>query len=412
MRELFQRKKGGVWWCEYYNADNRRIRRSTRLKDRRAAELKRRQYEREAHDPNRATEDAPTPVVSKVLDHFVNHGCPAVSDATLSMYVQKAGHLQRLVGDRAAEDLQDISIMQGYIKTRIDEGAKHGTIYKELVTMRQALYAALEAKHIQFDPRICFPRFRARYVPKERWLTPDEAYRLLLAFERSPARQMWIVVALYTGARDSEVDALRWEDIDWRTRIVTIRGTKTTGANREIPLQPVLAAVLMRSRQASGYVVGEWHNVRRCLHDACEKHRANMAPLSPNDLRRTFATWMANLGASEMAVARMLGHGSSQMVRRVYAKLEHGLLRREILKLSGSCATGVPDSGPDESPKSAVSQEALSKLAEILMRPVLGVGIEPTTRGFSVRAPSNKYKKLDRKSISCTTGEPAKRRAG
>jgi hypothetical protein len=206
VRELFQRKANGVWWCEYYDATNRRVRRSTRCKDRRAAELKRRQYEREAHDPNRAAAHPATPPVSSVLDHFVNHGCPAVADATLSMYVQKAGHLQRLVGDRAAGELQDISVMQGYIKTRLEEGAKPGTVYKELVTMRQALYAALEAKHIHFDPRVCFPRFRGKYVPKERWLTPDEAYRLLLAFKASPARQMWIVVALYTGARDSEVD--------------------------------------------------------------------------------------------------------------------------------------------------------------------------------------------------------------
>jgi hypothetical protein len=192
--------------------------------------------------------------------------------------------------------------------------------------------------------------------------------------------------------------------------MIRIRGTKTDGAPRDLPLQPVLAAVLLRSRQATGYVVGEWHNVRRCLHDASAKHRAAMAPLSPNDLRRTFATWMANLGASEMAVARMLGHGSSQMVRRVYAKLEQALLCREMAKLSGACPTGVPDSGPDESLKSAVSQEALSKLAEVLMRPVLGVGIEPTTRGFSIRAPVNPYKKLKAKTRACTTGEPRKRR--
>ena len=41
---------------------------------------------------------------------------------------------------------------------------------------------------------------------------------------------MWVVVALYTEARDSEVDALRWEDIDWHNRLIHIHGTKTAAA--------------------------------------------------------------------------------------------------------------------------------------------------------------------------------------
>src|SRR5262249_54320821 len=156
------------------------------------------------------------PSVTSILEHFVNHGCPAVADATLSMYMQKAGHLRRLIGEKAAGELEDISVMQSYIRSRLDERAKPGAVKKEFGTMRQALKAGLEAKLIHFDPRVCFPRFRATYMPKERWLTPDEAYRLLLSFSGVPHRQMWLVVALYTGARDSEVDALRWEDIDWR----------------------------------------------------------------------------------------------------------------------------------------------------------------------------------------------------
>jgi integrase len=347
------------------------------------------------------------------------------------MYRSKSGHLRRLIGSRDISELQDISVMQGYIKQRLEEGAAKTTLRKELVTMRQALYAALEAKRIKFDPRICFPRFRAPYRPKERWLTPDEFLRLLLAFnawregddpalkrQGSPHRQLWLVIAVYTGGRDSEVDGLRWEDIDWKARMIHIRGTKTktqdvtAGSDRLIPLQPVLASVLARSRQPTGYIVGEWCNVRRDLHAACSRKRANIPPCSPNDLRRTFASWLANMGVSEGSVSKLLGHGSSQMVRKVYARLERSLMAREIALLSGSCVTGVPNSGADQANEATVSQESLGKLAEMLTNTVLEPRVELGTRGFSVRIPSKKSHRNLVENEARAISAPAKRRGG
>ena len=46
-----------------------------------------------------------------------------------------------------------------------------------------------------------------------------------------------------------------------------------------------------------------------------------IASVSPNDLRRTFASWLAERGVPEVTVAQMLGHRSSAMVRRVYARI-------------------------------------------------------------------------------------------
>jgi Phage integrase family len=180
---------------------------------------------------------------------------------------------------------------------------------------------------------------------------------------------MWLVVAVYTGGRDSEVDALEWPDMDWSGKRIRIRGTKTGEADRWVPLLPPLEAVLLRSRQATGHVVGEWGNVRRDLHAACEKHRANIPPCSPNDLRRTFATWMANMGVAENVLVALMGHTSSKMIRKVYARLQPALLAREMAKLTGACTTGVPDNRASETDMAAVSEESLRKVAENLDEP-------------------------------------------
>src|SRR6266545_3026325 len=115
------------------------------------------------------------------------------------------------------------------------------------------------------------------------------------------------MLALYTGCRLSEIERLAWEDVDQINGRVIVRGTKTRGSRRWIampaPLLDVLATVPDRDR--TGPIAGRWANVRRDLHDACK--RAGIEPVSPNDLRRTYASWLKQRGVASAAVAKLLG---------------------------------------------------------------------------------------------------------
>jgi integrase/recombinase XerC len=422
VRELYKRKdpKTGqlseVWWCVYYDpAIGRTRRRSTHCRDKDAAREQRRRFERGAQADSSEDTPPPAPLVSAVLKNFITSGCLDVAPATRSFYRQKGRHVNRVLGALPVTDLATVQPVKSYIEQRLAEGAAQSSIYKELVALRQALHGAKEDGLIDFDPRMAFPRFRAKSKPKDRWLTPLEFLLLLRAFKRweegddpamhrqgAPHRQLWIVLAVYTGGNDSEVDGIRWEGIDWKGRRVHLPGAKRELRDRWVPLLPPLAAVLERSRQATGYVVGEWGNVRRDLHAACA--RAGIPPCSPNDLRRTFATWMANLGVPENVLVALMGHTSSKMIRRVYALLQPTLLAAEMAKLTGACTPGVPEIRPAETDMTVVSRESIAKVAEILTNPVLGPGIEPGTRGFSIRAPFNKYEKLSSKKRPRTSG--------
>jgi hypothetical protein len=46
-----------------------------------------------------------------------------------------------------------------------------------------------------------------------------------------------------------------------------------------------------------------------------------MRHVSPNDLRRTYASWLKQRGVDSMVVAKLLGHTSSRMVELVYGHL-------------------------------------------------------------------------------------------
>src|SRR6266545_2461003 len=156
------------------------------------------------------------------------------------------------------------------------------------------------------------------------------------------------MLALYTGCRLSEIERLAWEDVDQINGRVIVRGTKTRGSRRWIampaPLLDVLATVPDRDR--TGPIAGRWANVRRDLHDACK--RAGIEPVSPNDLRRTYASWLKQRGVDSAAVAKLLGHTSTRMVDLVYGHLSDDTLAAAVAVLPSTCGSVLVAASPEK----------------------------------------------------------------
>jgi methanogenic corrinoid protein MtbC1 len=69
--------------------------------------------------------------------------------------------------------------------------------------------------------------------------------------------------------------------------------------------------------------------------------------VTPNDLRRTFATWLKQNDVDSAVVAAMMGHNATAMVDRVYGKLDEASYRRAIARLPGGTPTTQPVADPD-----------------------------------------------------------------
>lgn len=282
-----------------------------------------------------STDPAPNPApkvthtVDEALAHFIQFSRVDRSPATVECYEQKAGHLVRLLGECSIRHLH-IDHVHAYVNRRLDEGAARESLRKELVVLRCALQLAKDRGVLDKDPAALIPRFRAPYKPRQRWLSTIELAGLLRHLDES--RQRWVMLAVFTGARLSEIESLRWGDLDFERSTIHIRGTKTARSDRHIPLHPTLAELLhpLRSEGAE-QVAGAWHNVRRDLALACRK--AQIDPVTPNDLRRTFASWLKQAGRDSLAVGKLLGHTSSRMVERVYGQLDQRTLRETVAPL-------------------------------------------------------------------------------
>jgi len=209
-----------------------------------------------------------------------------------------------------------------------------GTIIREIVTLRAALRWAVNERWIAEANRIEAP---SAPHPKERWLTRDEAQRLLDAAE-TPHLRLFIQIALYTGARTAAILDLDWAEVDFGANL--IRFGQGAGNKRRsiVPIVPQLRAALWAAAQirTRDHVI-EYRGARVASIRHAFRDRVKVAALenvTPHTLRHTCATWMVMKGVPFEMVAKFLGN-SVDMVERVYGHHSPDWLRRAADALSG-----------------------------------------------------------------------------
>lgn len=205
-------------------------------------------------------------------------------------------------------------------KLKRKEEVKPATINRELAVLSSIFSRAIEwgklAEHPMKGGRV--KKFREESF-KERILSEEEEKRLLDAC--SGWFKDFVVMAVDTGMRLSELINLRREDVDLKNGVVRVRNTKS-GRDRKIALTDRVISILKkieRCDEDNEYIFphgkGEmlWA-VRSAFLRACK--RANLQGLRFHDLRHTFATRLVTAGIDLVTVQRLLGHQNIQMTMR------------------------------------------------------------------------------------------------
>ena len=164
-------------------------------------------------------------------------------------------------------------------------------------------------------------------VQRQRFLTPEEAQRLLAALdadENRPAANA-IKLLLLTGARRNEITQAKWGYIDRERRTLLVPLAKS-GKPRTIALSGAAIALLQSipHDEGSEYIFPSpysghpfaslfypWERIRT---------RAGLTDLRLHDLRHSFASFLVNQGVSLYVVQGLLGHTQVRMTQR-YAHL-------------------------------------------------------------------------------------------
>jgi integrase len=173
--------------------------------------------------------------------------------------------------------------------------------------------------------------------PKEnkgrvRFLSDDERIALLKACEAHKDLYLATVLALSTGARQSEVMTLRYSQIDFTRQVITLHDTKN-GDKRALPLVGSAFALLQARAKIRNiqddrvFPPSKLAKKSDCLdlRQPWEKalKAAGIDDFHWHDLRHTAASYMAMSGVSLVEISKILGHRTMQMVSR-YSHLSEG----------------------------------------------------------------------------------------
>ncbi|HEX7174377.1 MAG TPA: site-specific integrase [Pyrinomonadaceae bacterium] len=163
---------------------------------------------------------------------------------------------------------------------------------------------------------------------RERIITRDEEAKLLEACEGRRAHLRPIIVcALDTGMRRGEIITLRWRDVDFDNRVITIQAFNTkTMRERQVSMTTRLALELERLYEVSPkrpdiLVFGVVNNVKRSF--TTVRRAAGLDDLRFHDLRHTAATRLVGAHIPLSEVGRVLGHTQANTTYRyVNANIE------------------------------------------------------------------------------------------
>ena len=174
---------------------------------------------------------------------------------------------------------------------------------------------------------------------RERFLTPEELPRLFDAIDAAEDVRIadFLRLALLTGARKTSILRMRFADVDLVRAVWTIPANDSKNKSPvHVPLVPeaveVIRARLVAADGREFVFPGRHGNgplidVRKPI--AAVFKAAGFKDVRLHDLRRTFGSWQAMGGSSELLIGKSLGHRNTRSTA-VYARLTLDPVRQSV----------------------------------------------------------------------------------
>jgi integrase len=172
---------------------------------------------------------------------------------------------------------------------------------------------------------------------------------------RNPVISAYLQAVLLTGARPGEMIGLRWQDVDFKWRSLTVRDKTDASKRRTIPLTPYVASLLLmlktrndtppnirQLRRMAAQGKPEWKpspwvfssstSAKGNLTDPSIAHNdaviaAGLPHLTLHGLRRSFGTLCEWVEMPAGISAQIMGHAPSAIAEKHYRRRPLDLLR-------------------------------------------------------------------------------------
>jgi len=246
--------------------------------------------------------------------------------------------------------------LERWTRTRLRQGDAPLTVRTDLGTLRAACSWAGSVGVCE-PVDLNWPRIEGRRVRPKPTPTREQVRSVWAELARWPSEQDAFLFLASTGARQGELNALSWADVDLKAKTVELHGK--TGA-RLVPVEGDCLSMLRRRRMAAkgeDAVFGSRARgvtlCQRKLPGACA--RAEVPRLTPHALRRFVSSELIERGTDPRTYEAIMGH-TLQVGLRDYAE-SRAETRRGAVEAAG--LGSVLSGGPVDTPVDTEAAEAL-----------------------------------------------------
>lgn len=234
--------------------------------------------------------------------------------------------------------------IQSYIKNRQSSSVSNSSINREIALLSAAINYCNNILDWQIPNKTTGLKLKEPQG-RVRWISFKEANALIDAAKLSDKAFYladFIIIALNTGCRSSELLQLTWNSINLEQSLILLEHTKS-GKRRTIPInQQTQAALLNRLNYRNTHFPDAQRVfinqqgvgidcVKKSFKSACE--RAGIENFRIHDMRHTCAAWLVMAGVELIVIRDLLGH-SSVTVTEIYAHLSPKQVRVALEQLS------------------------------------------------------------------------------
>lgn len=305
--------------------------------------------------------------VEQWLSDWLEGRKPHIEESTWSAYeVMARCHITPSLGKVKLKDLRTRDL-QMLLNNKLAEGLSSRTVKYIYTTINMALKQAVKERLIPYNPAegVELPKQEKKEM---KTLTREEVAKFLQVAKESRHYPAFLL-ELATGLRRGELLAVKWGNIDFNQRTLSIKeqlvrttegltfkSLKTVKSRRTISLPPDIMDMLRMHKKKQAELklmlgpVYEDNDLLFCAEDGKPldpksfvdhfKRLLKKAGLNIrfHDLRHTFATLSLEAGIPVKTVQEMLGHTTSKMVMDVYGHVTKDMHEAAAATIGGILA--------------------------------------------------------------------------
>lgn len=228
------------------------------------------------------------------------------------------GHFERLIGPDSSRRINQ-NVLDKFVLDRGKE-VKKTTLNKDIRNLSAFLHWAMKNRFIA--PGLQIKKVKTDQKPVVA-LTTQQVQALLSATSRYPTLRLRVLLAVTTGLRRGDIEAIRIGDMHFDRNTLTTQNRKARKAMAERPIpEPITTelsnhvATLPDGQERlfnDRFSPKKWERIRKAI---------NTPGLKFHDLRKTFASLLAQRGVSTAVTQRLLEHSSPQLTNDVYTNVD------------------------------------------------------------------------------------------